>query len=421
MDRQNLSSLEDAAPQQKTGFAMAVAATVFFMFGFGTSLMGVLQPHLKGLFDLNYTQAMLVQSAFFSAYFLLSLPAASLMNRLGYQKSMVAGLGVMGVGALFFVPAASLISYAVFLTAIWVLAAGVTMLQVAANPFVTQLGSPATSSSRLNLAQAFNSVGTTIAPYLGSVLILSDQAKTVLSAGELQTQKIAAASAVKAPYVGMAVVLLVLAFVLSRLKLKLATDIKGSHQAAAGASIWKYRHLVLGAVSIFAYVGAEVSIASIMVNYLSQPNIGGLTEKVAAFYLSLYWGGMIIGRFLGTAILRKVPGGKVMGVAALVAFALVVTTILTGGALAMWSVVAVGLFNSVLFPTTFSLAVAGLGPLTGKGSGLINMAIVGGAVIPPIQGALADAIGIHMSFVVPALCYLYITFYGFIGSRVRKA
>jgi MFS transporter, FHS family, L-fucose permease len=408
------SSMEQAAPQSM-GFPMAVAATVFFMFGLGTSFNTVLQPHLKSIFDLTYMQAMLVQSAFFSAYFVLSLPLANLMGRIGYQKAMVVGLAIMGVGAFIFLPAADSVSYPLFLGAIWILAGGVTMLQVSANPFVAQLGAAATSSSRLNLAQAFNSVGTTLAPYLGGVLFLSDQTVTTLST----EQKSTAAALVKTPYLWMGIVLLILAAILMMLKLNLPKEMEG--KAKAEGSIWQHRHLILGALGIFAYVGAEVSIGSILVNYLSQPNIGGLTEKGAATYVSLYWGGMIIGRFLGTAILQKVPGGKVLGIAAMVACLLVLVTIFSTGTVAMWSAVLVGLFNSVMFPTTFSLAVNKLGSLTGKGSGLINMAIVGGAIVPPIHGYLADVVGIQMSFFVPAVCYLYIMYYGFSGSKVKTA
>jgi FHS family L-fucose permease-like MFS transporter len=271
----------------------------------------------------------------------------------------------------------------------------------------------------MNMVQAFNSVGTTLAPYLGGLLFLSNQVQ--VSAGETMSteDKLAAASAVKAPYVVMAIVLAILAFVLSRLKLSLPESMSGKATGATG-SVWQHRHLVLGALGIFCYVGAEVSIASILVNYLSQANIGGLTEANASVYLSVYWGLMIIGRFAGTAILRKIAGGKLLGTVGVIAFLLVLTTILTSGSLAMIAVVAVGLFNFVMFPTIFSLAVTDLGPLTGKGSGLINMAIVGGAVVPPLQGALADSIGIQMSFIIPAICYLYILFYGFSGSKVQK-
>jgi len=409
------SSMESARPPQNTGFAMAVASTVFFLFGFGTSLNGVLQPHLKSIFNLNYGQSTLVQSAFFSAYLVLSMPAAALMARLGYKKSMVLGLAVMGFGALLFFPAAGYLSYGVFLAAIFVLAGGVTMLQVSANPFVTLLGAAATASSRLNLVQAFNSVGQMLAPYLGGLLFLS-----ALGASEVmnESQRVSAAQAVKVPYLAMAIILIVLALVLSRLKLSLPAELE-SARAEPGGSIWKHSHLVLGAVAIFAYVGAEICVTSLFVNYLTQPEIGNMTAKTAAGYLSILWLGMIIGRRVGTAVLRTLPGGKVLGYAGVIACLMALTTILTTGVVAVVSIILVGLFESIMFPTIFALAVSKLGSLTAKGSGLINMAIVGGAVLPPVQGFLADAIGIHTSFIVPALCFLYIIYYGFSGSKIR--
>jgi len=351
---------------------------------------------------------MLIQFTFFSAYFLMSIPSSRILAHVGYQKSIVIGLGVMGMGALLFLPAASIRSYALFLTALWVLASGITLLQVAANPYVAQLGPPEKGSSRLNLAQAFNSLGTTLAPYLGGLLILSDRSGP------------ADAASVKLPYIGIALTLFVLAFAISRFHLPSLPDIEEGHGVKAGDSIWRRRHLVLGAIAIFVYVGAEVSIGSFLVNYFSQPNIGGLTQRAAAGYVSFYWGGAMVGRFIGSAILRRAAPGKVLGVAALVASALVWTTVATSGTVAMWSVIAVGLFNSVMFPTIFTLGIASLGPLTGKGSGLLIMAIVGGAFLPVLQGALADSIGIHLAFIMPAVCYLYIVFYGLEGCRVVR-
>jgi len=407
MNQQSLRS-QYGSGQPHYGFALSVVTTVFFMWGFVTVLNDILVPHLKALFELNYTQTMLIQFTFFSAYFLMSIPSSRILARVGYQKSIVIGLGVMGMGALLFLPAASIRSYALFLTALWVLASGITLLQVAANPYVAQLGPPEKGSSRLNLAQAFNSLGTTLAPYLGGLLILSDRSGP------------ADASTVKLPYIGIALTLFVLAFAISRFHLPSLPDIEEGHGVKAGDSIWRRRHLVLGAIAIFVYVGAEVSIGSFLVNYFSQPDIGGLTQRAAAGYVSFYWGGAMVGRFIGSAILRRAAPGKVLGGAALVASALVWTTVATSGTLAMWSVIAVGLFNSVMFPTIFTLGIASLGPLTGKGSGLLIMAIVGGAFLPLLQGALADSIGIHMAFIMPAVCYLYIVFYGLEGCRVVR-
>jgi FHS family L-fucose permease-like MFS transporter len=260
----------------------------------------------------------------------------------------------------------------------------------------------------LNLAQAFNSLGTTIAPYLGGLLILSE------TAGR------ADARAVQLPYIGIALTLFLLAFGVSRFHLPTLPDIEEGHGVLAGDSIWQHRHLVLGAIGIFLYVGAEVSIGSFLVNYFTQPDIGALTERTAAGYVSLYWGGAMVGRFIGSAVLRAASPGKVLGGAAIMASALVWLSVATTGGVAMSSIILVGLFNSVMFPTIFTLGIDQLGPLTGKGSGLMIMAIVGGAILPVLQGALADSIGIHMAFIMPAVCYLYIVYYGFIGSRIVR-
>jgi MFS transporter, FHS family, L-fucose permease len=412
-----------AAPSQNYGPALAVVTTLFFMWGFVTVLNDILAPHLKSIFHLNYTETMLTQFTFFTAYFLISMPAAKLISWVGYKRSIVAGLGLMGVACLVFLPAASILSYALFLCALFMIASGMTILQVAANPYVAVLGAPESASSRLNLAQAFNSLGTFIGPYLGGVLILSAvkaPAVQVLT----QAQKIASASSVKLPYLCIAIVLFLLAFAISRFKLPVIAAIEEgrTHDAGAtGDSVWKHRHLVLGIIGIFVYVGAEVSIGSFLVNYFSQPFIKGFSEQEAAKYVSLYWGGAMVGRFLGSAIMRKIKPGLVLGASAIVACALTTTSILTLGDIAMWTIILVGLFNSIMFPTIFTLAIDGLGKLTGKGSGLLVMAIVGGAIIPVAQGALADTIGIHTAFILPALCYIYICYYGFLGSHHAPA
>jgi FHS family L-fucose permease-like MFS transporter len=410
-------------PQQNYGPALAVITTVFFMWGFVTVLNDILVPHLKGIFDLNYTQIMLIQFTFFSAYFLMSMPAAKVISWLGYKGSIVFGLAVMGLGALLFVPAASVPSYPLFLGALYVLASGMTVLQVAANPYVAVLGPSEKASSRLNLAQAFNSLGTTIGPSLGGALILSAARKTVdlsaLTADQLQAHRALEASSVKLPYIGIAAFLFILSFAISRFKLPVLANIEAgrTHDTNTGDSAWKHRHLVLGAVGIFIYVGAEVSIGSFLVNYFSQPDIGGLSPNDAANLVSFYWGGAMVGRFIGSALMQKVNPGLVLGTSALMACLLVTTSIFTTGHVAMWSIILVGLFNSVMFPTIFTLAIDGLGKLTGQGSGILVMAIVGGAIIPIAQGALADRIGIHLAFTLPAICYLYIVYYGLRGSK----
>jgi len=330
----------------------------------------------------------------------------------------------MALGAVLFVPAASIPSYGVFLGAFYTLASGMTVLQVAANPYVADLGPPESSSSRLNLAQAFNSLGTFVGPYIGGMLILSAVRKAIdlstLTPEQLQAHRALEASSVKLPYLGIAALLLVLAIAISRFKLPVLANIEQSRShdsSVSGDSAWKHRHLVLGALGIFIYVGAEVSIGSFLVNYFSQPDIGGLTPKVAASFVSFYWGGAMVGRFVGSAVMRKINPGTVLGAAAMVACVLVTTSILTTGHVAMWSIILVGLFNSVMFPTIFTLGIDGLGKLTGQGSGILIMAIVGGALIPLAQGALADRIGIHLAFVLPAICYLYIVYYGLRGSK----
>jgi FHS family L-fucose permease-like MFS transporter len=409
--------------------AMAMVTTLFFMWGFLTALNDILVPHLKSIFELNYTRVMLINSAFFGSYFVFAIPAGKLIEKIGYKKTMVVGLLIMAVGALLFVPAANVPSFELFLAALIVLAAGVTALQVAANPYVTVLGPARTASSRLNLTQAFNSLGTTIAPYVGGLLILaaapmSSTQLQQLSAPALLAYRQHEASSVKIPYVFIAVALTALALAIAMFNLPKIEQTRefrpmGETDAAA-RDLWKQRQLILGALGIFLYVGAEVSIGSFLINYFTQPEIGNMTVKAAAALVSLYWLGAMIGRFIGSAVLQKLPTRAVLGTVAVIACLLVVTSMLSTGWLAMATIILVGLFNSVMFPNIFSLGIEGLGPLTGKGSGLLVMAIVGGAIIPVTEGALADRIGIHHAFILPALCYIYIAYYGYKGS-VNKA
>ena len=410
--------------------AMAMVTTLFFMWGFITCLNDILIPHLKPIFDLNYAQVMMIQFAFFSGYFIFALPAGKLIEWIGYKRTMVVGLLTMAAGALLFLPAANLPSFPFFLAALMVVAAGMTALQVSANPYVSVLGPAVTSSSRLNLTQAFNSLGTTIAPYFGSLLILSSAPRSMadvrrMAPDVLHQYRLQEASSVKMPYLIIAFTLVALAITIALFKLPvIATAPEATNNEEDGnapASIWKQRQLVLGVLGIFVYVGAEVAIGSFLVNYFSQPYVRGMSEKTAAAYVSFYWGSAMVGRFIGSAVLQKLRSGIVLGVAAIVAFLLVTTSILSFGSVAMWSIILVGLFNSVMFPSIFALAITGLGPLMGKGSGLLVAAIVGGAIIPVIEGVLADSIGIHHAFVLPALCYLYIAFYGFAGSKPRPS
>jgi FHS family L-fucose permease-like MFS transporter len=402
--------------------ALAMVTTLFFFWGFVTVLNDILVPHLKSIFDLNYTKVMLIQFAFFSAYFIFSIPSAKVIDTIGYKRTMVAGLVTMGIGAFLFIPAASAPSFALFLGALMVLAAGITALQVAANAYVTVLGPPETASSRLNLTQAFNSLGTTIGPYIGGLFILnanasSSDAMSSMSADALQAYKIHEASSVKLPYTVIGIALILFAVLIGMFKLPPMPEARKEGHQKSNASIWKYTHLVLGMVGIFVYVGAEVSIGSFLINYISQPNIGNMTEMMAAKYVAYYWGGAMVGRFIGSALLQKIKAGTLLGIFGLAAAALVCITMLTTGPVAMWSVILVGFFNSIMFPTIFTLGIARLGPLTGDGSGLMIMAIVGGAILPVVQGAIADRVGIHHAFILPVICYLYIVYYAFRGSR----
>jgi FHS family L-fucose permease-like MFS transporter len=401
---------------------LAIVTSLFFMWGFLTCLNDILVPHLKSIFDLTFAQVMLVQFAFFSAYFLFSVPWSKIVNTIGYQKTMVVGLLTMAVGALLFVPAASAVSYPLFLTALLVLATGITGLQVSANPYVDLLGKPETASSRLDLTQAFNSLGTTIAPKIGGLLILSAAPMAVeqirqLAPQALHAYRVREAASVKMPYMVISVALVLLAIVIGAVKLpKIETATDGTGEKS-NDSIWKHRNLLLGAIGIFSYVGAEVSIGSFLVNYFGLPEIAGLSAKTAAGFVSFYWAGSMVGRFLGAPLLQRIKAGYLLALCALCAVALISLSMILGGHTAMWTILAVGLFNSIMFPTIFSLGVAELGPLTGSASGVLNMAIVGGALLPVIQGVIADRVGLHHAFILPVICYLYILFYGLVGSK----
>jgi FHS family L-fucose permease-like MFS transporter len=405
---------------------LAVVTTLFFMWGFLTSLNDILVPHLKSIFELSYARVMLVQFAFFSAYFLFSVPWSKVVNRVGYQSTMVLGLLTMAVGAFLFLPAASAASYPLFLTALIVLAAGITGLQVAANPYVVVLGKPETASSRLDLTQAFNSLGTTIAPKLGGLLILSAAPLAIEQLQQLAPQalhlyRVEQAASVKMPYTVIGIALVLLAVLIGTFRLPKIQTAAYRPGEKAKDSIWRHPNLLFGAIGIFTYVGAEVSVGSFLVNYFGLPEIAGLSAKTAAGFVSFYWGGAMIGRFLGAGLLQRFKPGYLLAVCAIFAAALVTASMLLGGHAAMWTILAVGLFNSIMFPTIFSLGIAELGPLTGNGSGVLNMAIVGGAILPVIQGAIADHVGIHHAFVLPVICYLYILFYGLSGSKPNSA
>lgn len=401
---------------------LVIATALFFMWGFLTCLNDILVPHLKSIFDLSYTRVMLIQFAFFSAYFFFSLPWSRFVNRIGYQRTMVVGLLTMACGAFLFLPAASAASFPLFLAALLILAAGITGLQVAANPYVGLLGTPETASSRLDLTQAFNSLGTAIAPKIGGLLILSATPLAVeqvrqLAPKALQAYRVQQAASVNLPYtvIGIALILLAVLIGMSRLpQIETATSRSGDKDKD---SVWKHPNLLFGAIAIFAYVGAEVSIGSFLVNYFALPEIAGFNARTAAGFVSFYWAGAMIGRFIGAPLLRRVKPGSMLALCAIVAAGLVSAAMILSGHTAMWCILAVGLFNSIMFPTIFSLGVAELGFLTGNASGILNMAIVGGAILPLMQGVIADHIGIHHAFFVPVICYLYILFYALRGAK----
>lgn len=388
--------------------SLMLLSTLFFMWGFITVLNDILIPHLKGLFELNYTKTMLIQFCFFGAYFITSIPAGILISKIGYKRGIVMGLSVTGLGALLFFPASIIISYPFFLTALFVLASGITILQVAANPYVAILGPPQTASSRLNLTQAINSLGTTIAPYFGSILILD-------STGVFRTPAEEAAS-VQLPYLGIALLLGVIALLIAFSKLPAVTDeaLEEYHDTKhfGKKSAWEYKHLVKGAIAIFLYVGGEVTIGSFMVSYLMEPGIGFTKEADAGKMVSLYWGGAMVGRFIGAAVLQRLKPQTVLTTCALIVMLLILISTNTSGPLSMYSIIAIGLFNSIMFANIFTMSLEGLGKFTGQGSGILCMAIVGGAVVPLLTGILADYAGLQKAIMAIVLCYGYIFYFG---------
>ncbi len=352
---------------------------------------------------------MLVQFCFFGAYFIVSPFAGKLIEKVGYRHGIIIGLILMAIACIGFYPAAEYGVYAIFLLALFILAAGITILQVSANPYVAVLGPERTATSRLNFAQAINSLGHTLGPLFGAFLILS----AVSEAGD-------SARAVQLPYLILAGAIALVALGFSRLKLPAIREAENkTEKNATENSLRQHRHLLFGALAIFLYVGAEVSIGSFLVNFFAQPDIAGLTAHDAGKLVSYYWGAAMLGRFIGAAATRYIEPALVLAFNGLCAIALLVAAINSSGQLAMWSVIAVGFFNSVMFPTMFTLAIRQLGPLTSRGSGLLCQAIVGGAIIPLIQGVAADATSVQTSFIVPCCCYVYIIWYALRGSAVK--
>jgi FHS family L-fucose permease-like MFS transporter len=414
--------MADAAPLGRSGSAfwlVALVVSLFFIWGGVTSLNDVLVPKLKGLFQLSYAQAMLIQFAFFTAYAVVSLPAGVLVARLGYGRGLVAGLIAMAAGCALFVPAAATAKYGLFLAALFVLACGITILQVAANPLIANLGPVRTSSSRLTFAQAFNSLGTTIMPYLGARLILGSISRTdpaSLSGSALAAFQAHESAVIGQSYAGIAAVLVLIALVFWAQRRRL-----GAAHAAAGLggalSLMARPRLGFGVAAIFLYVGAEVTIGSLLVNYLMQPRVLALGQREAGEMIPFYWGAAMVGRFIGSGLLRLVSPGKLLAGAAVGAGALALLSAASAGPLAAWSLIAVGLMNSIMFPTIFSLAVEGLGERTAQGSGLLCMAIVGGAVVPVLGGLVADASSLALALAVPAACYAVIALFGWSARR----
>ena len=405
-----------AHSQQNHTPALVVLTTLFFMMGFITCMNDILIPHLKDIFDLTYVQAMLIQFCFFSAYAIMSIPMGYLVGKIGYKNGVISGFVLTAIGCLLFYPAAGSHSYATFLGALFILASGVTLLQVAGNPYVTLLSKPGKESATLTLVQAFNSLGTTIAPQIGAFLILADATQTVSKAEQI--------SSVQIPYLGLAGLLIILAVFVKMIRLPDANKIaeeESEHNHDGKHSVWQYRHLVFGAAGIFCYVGAEVSIGSLLVSVLGY--LKGFDHASAAKYLSFYWGGAMVGRFLGSAIMAKIAPNRYLAFNATAAVALLGVAMLAGKAsadIAMWALLAIGFFNSIMFPTIFSLATKGLGRFTSSASGVLCTAIVGGAVVPVVQGWAADTYGLMISFVVSAICYVYIVFFAIKGYKADE-
>lgn len=391
------------AANYKTAFVLM--STLFFIWGAIVSLNDVLIPHLKSLFNMNYTETMLIQFCYFGAYFTMAIPASMIIGRIGYKKGIVIGLTVVSTGCFIFLPAAYFISYGLFLFGLFVMASGNVFLQVVGNPYVSILGAPETASSRLNLAQGINSLATTIAPLFGAYLILGQFKNTAEHAASVQV-----------PYLGLSITILLIAGIFSLMKLP---EVKNNAVKKVAGNVLKFRQLRLGVIALTLYVGAEVAIGSFIVSYLGEPSIAGLKAQDAAKYIPLYWGGLMVGRFLGSAILQKISAQKVLVWASVAAFVFVAITILTTGYVSMWAMLLTGLFNSIMWSNIFALAIDGLGDLTIKASGVLVMAPVGGAIFPLLQGVLADIsfIGLKFSYLLPLLCYLFIFYYGFSGYK----
>lgn len=400
--------------------ALMLLASLFFMWGFITVINNTLLPHLRSVFDLNYTQTTLIESVWFIAYFVASIPSAKLIQKIGYKKSLVTGLVIMAAGSLGMVPAAHIPSFGVTLVALFVIASGITLLQVAANPYVAVIGPAESSESRLTLVQAFNSMGTFFAPYFGGYLILSRTVGGTSLEGTQITaaQKLADAQATELPYILVAITLLVIAVVIARAKLPAlgASAQKATAQERKSLSLWSHRNLVYGIPAIFIYLIAEIGVANLFINFVILPDIAGITPAQAANYLVMLWGGMMVGRFAGSYLMGRYPANKVLACFALFALVVMIGAASLQGPVAMWCLILVGLGHSIMFPAIFALGIKGLGPLTEEASGLLIMAIAGGALVV-VQGWLADRYGLQESFWLTVACEVYVLWYALRGSR----
>jgi MFS transporter, FHS family, L-fucose permease len=406
--------------------ALGVLTALFFMWGFITCLNDILIPALKDAFDLNNVQSMLINTCFFGAFFIMAIPSGKIIEKIGYKKGIIVGLITMLIGCSLFYPAAEMKVYGLFLGALFILASGITVLQVAANPYVAILGKPELASSRLNLTQAINSLGTTLAPIFGSAVIFKAVGEHV------------SAQDVEMPYLGLATTLGILAFLISLAKLPVITHESNdeAQDLSQGAS-FKYSHLALGVFAIFMYVGGEVTIGSLLSEYIALESVLNIPLKEAAGYVSYYWMGAMIGRFIGAALMTKINPGKALGFAGIINVLLIIISTQTTGWTSMIAMVSIGLFNSIMFPTIFTLAISKLGNLTSQGASYLVMAIVGGAIIPLFVGYVADLYvpeglvgeakeafkneGLKVAYLVPIICYAYIAYYGFSGSKVKKS
>jgi FHS family L-fucose permease-like MFS transporter len=404
--------------------ALTLLATLFFMWGFISVINNTLLPHLRSVFELSYFQTTLIESVWFIGYLVASIPAALLIERIGYQRALTTGLSVMTVGSLGMILAASLPSYWVTILSLFTVSCGIAFLQVAANPYVAAVGPSESSESRLTLVQAFNTTGDVLAIVFGRYLILARTTSgTSVEGTQLRhAQRMADAQATELPYLIVAVVLGLLALMVARAKLPAlgAATRRLEAEQRKGLSLWNHRNLVFGCGAICMCVWAEISVGNLFINFASQPGVADITHEQAAFYLTFFWGGMMVGRFAGAFIMRTIPPEKVLAVFALGGTLAALGATFLQGPSAMYALITVGLFTSIMFPTVFALAIRGLGPLTEEGSGLLIMSIAGGALVF-INGSIADHFGIQWAFMVTALCEVYVLCFALWGSRPTHA